>query len=99
MNEFVKQAYQFKSTTQSAVSADSTQAVVLQSRQRDGMTKSEYAPIVEQQKAIKEIENKMLNLQQKGQNVLSQISNTLISLANKMPGNTGGTSNITVVAP
>lgn len=99
MNEFVKQAYQFKSTTQSAVSADSTQAVVLQSRQRDGMTKNEYAPIVEQQKAIKEIENKMLNLQQKGQNVLSQISNTLISLANKMPGNTGGTSNITVVAP
>lgn len=99
MNELIKQAYTFKSTAQSAVSADSTEAIVLQSRQRDGMDKKEFGPIIEQQKQIKEIERKMLQRQTTGTNILNSIGQQLLKIANKMPGNTSTGSGIIVVAP
>ena len=99
MNELIKQAYTFKSTAQSAVSAESTEAIVLQSRQRDGMTKKEFAPIIEQQKQIKEIEKKMLQRQTTGTTILNSIGQQLLKIANRMPGNTSGGSGVVVVAP
>ena len=99
MNELIKQAYTFKSTAQSAVSADSTEAIVLQSRQRDGFDKKEYGPIIEQQKQIKDIERKMLQRQTTGTNILNSIGQQLLKIANKMPGNTSGGTGVVVVAP
>ena len=99
MNELVKQAYTFKSTAQSAVSADSTEAIVLQSRQRDGFDKKEFGPIIDQQKQIKEIEKKMLQRQTTGTNILNSIGQQLLKIANRMPGNTSTGSGIIVVAP
>lgn len=99
MNELIKQAYTFKSTAQSAISADSTEAIVLQSRQRDTIDKKEFGPIIEQQKQIKEIERKMLQRQTTGTNILNSIGQQLLKIANRMPGNTSTGPGIIVVAP
>lgn len=82
MLDFVKSTLGFKQTGQTAIEANSMEALKLQSRtlQKD----QQYKPIVEQQKQIKEIEQQMLQKQSTSVTKLDDINKSLVTLTNKI---------------
>jgi hypothetical protein len=73
MYDFLRSTFKFASTAQEAVSASSLKAIEYQSRRQDGINKTELAPIIENQKAVKTIETKMLRLQEESKDQLRTI--------------------------
>lgn len=73
MYDFVKSTIKYSATTQSAVSASSLKAVEYQSRQFEGINKTELAPIIENQKQVRIIEQKMLKVQEETREQLKGI--------------------------
>lgn len=86
---FIREHTKYRVTAQAAVDANSVQAVRLQSRVSDQLTRNQYAPIIEQQKQVKDIQNKILQEQKSGLSELKLISRNLVQIVTKM-GNAAG---------
>jgi hypothetical protein len=89
MNDLIKQTVGFRQTAQSAVEANSMEALQLTSRRYESATKSEYAPIVEQQKQVKEIEKQVLAKQNQAVTTLEKINNTIYKVVQKIGTSSG----------
>lgn len=98
MNELLKLAARFRQTTTSAVDVSSTEALILQSRRMDAMDNKELAPIIEQQKQVKEIERAILQKQSLAISELGKINGRLYDLVNKI-GTAKGVTVIQAVSP
>jgi hypothetical protein len=84
MKSLIGEAIKFRETAQSAVAADSTEALRLQSRTKTDINQNALTPVIEQQKQVKDIESKMLSQQNKSLNSLLKISNSLSQIARKI---------------
>lgn len=89
MNDLIKQTVGFRQTAQSAVEANSMEALQLTSRRYESATKSEYAPIVEQQKQVKEIERQVLLKQNQAVTTLEKINNQIYKVVQKIGTSSG----------
>lgn len=98
MQEIVKQAAGFRSNAQSAVEANSMESMRLQTRQREGLTKQELNPVIEQQKVAQQIEQQMLNQQKTTVSTLGKITDQLIAITGKI-GTSKGATNLEVITP
>lgn len=98
MQEIVKQAAGFRSSSQSAVEANSMEAMRLQTRQRERLTRQELNPVIEQQKVVQQIEQQMLAQQKTTVTSLSKITDQLIAITGKI-GTSKGATNLEVVTP
>lgn len=77
MIDLVKQAKEFRETAQQGIEANTTEALKLQSRRPGEVNDNALKPVVEQQKAVREIEGKMLEVQRKSITALTNINNGL----------------------
>ena len=99
-NAFVREFTKYRVTAQGAVDANSVQAVRLQSRVSDRLSQNQYAPIIEQQKQVREIQSKILQEQKNGYAELKTISRDLLQILNRMGKDSGATGTpITPVNP
>lgn len=74
MYNFLNSTIKYTATTQEAVSASSLKAIEYQSRRRDGVNKTELAPIIENQKQVKTIEARLLRVQEEAKDSLRGIA-------------------------
>lgn len=84
MKSLIGEAIKFRETAQSAVDANSTEALRLQSRTKTDINQNALTPVIEQQKQVKDIEAKMLSQQNKTLNNSLKISNLLSQIARKI---------------
>lgn len=89
MNDVVKDATRYRSTAQSAIEANSMEALQLTSRRMDGLNKSELSPIVEQQKQVKDIERQVLAKQNQAVTTLEKINNQIYKVVQKIGTSSG----------
>ena len=82
----------YRVTAQTAISANSTEAIKLQSRRFESMT--ENRQLIQEQKQIKEIELKMLEKQKESKTTLEKIGNKLSEITNKIGKAQGANINI-----
>jgi hypothetical protein len=94
MNDIIRQSVGFKQTAQEAVEANSMEAIGLQSRRYEATSKSEYAPIVEQQKQVKEIEKQVLVKQNQAVSTLEKINNQIYKVVQKIGSGSGASSEV-----
>lgn len=100
MNDIIKEASSFRQTSQTAVEASSIQAIALQSRKMDSFTGKELAPIINEQKQVKEINRQILDKQGKAVSALDKVNQSLIKVAQKIGGASGATNvNIQAINP
>lgn len=98
MNALVKSSIKLRQTSLQGISSDSIEAIKLQSRQLDKPEKSELTPIIENQKAVKDIESKMLQVQNKAVTEITEANNLLITM-NKNIGKLKGSTSFDVLSP
>lgn len=98
MNAMVKSSIKLRQTSLQGISSDSMESIKLQSRQLDKPEKSELTPIIENQKAVKDIESKMLQVQNKAVSEITEANNLLISM-NKNIGKLKGNTSLDVLSP
>lgn len=91
MVEIVRQAREFRETAQQSIEANSTEALRLQSRRPDEINKNALDPIIEQQKSIKNIEERMLSSQTRTTSLLNLINSSMARLI-KQIGRSSGAS-------
>lgn len=84
MNNIVAESAKLRVTTQTAVEATSAEAVNLQARRMESMSKNELSPMVEQQKEVKEIEKRVLEKQSKATDALRNINEAIYKVMQKM---------------
>lgn len=84
MQEMIKEVVGFKSTAQSAVEATSIEAIRLQSRMYNTARSSEMAPLIEQQKQIKEIDKRIEATQKSSSESLKRIVTQLSDIAKRI---------------
>ena len=82
----------YRVTAQTAISANTTEAIKLQSRRFESMT--ENRQLIQEQKQIKEIELKMLEKQKESKTTLEKIGNKLSEITNKIGKAQGANINI-----
>jgi hypothetical protein len=99
MNDLVKQATGLKQTAQSTVEADSMEAIRLQSRRYESMSKSELTPLIEQQKQVKDIERQTLAKQSQATSALEKINNQMYKVVHKIGMQSGVSEGINAVNP
>lgn len=92
MIDLVKQAKEFRETAQQGIEANTTEALRLQSRRPGEVNDGALKPVVEQQKAVREIEGKMLEVQRKSVSALTTINNSLNRVIRNLGKNAGATS-------
>ena len=99
-NAFVREYTKYRVTAQGAVDANSVQAVRLQSRVQDRLSQNQYAPIIEQQKQVRDIQKQILQEQKNGYVELKNISRDLIKIISRLGSFEGATTTpITPVDP
>jgi hypothetical protein len=98
MSDIIKEASAFRQTSQTAVEASSIQAIALQSRKMDSFTGKELAPIINEQKQVKEINRQILDKQGKAVSALDKVNQSLIKVAQKIGGASGAT-NVQAINP
>lgn len=94
MNDLVKQASGLKQTAQSTVEANSMQALALQSRRYESMSKSELTPLIEQQKQVKDIEKQVLVKQNQAVSTLEKINNQIYKVVQKIGTGSGASGEV-----
>ena len=82
----------YRVTAQTAISANSSEAIKLQSRRFETMT--ENRQLIQEQKQIKEIELRMLEKQKESKTTLEKIGNKLSEITNKIGKAQGANINI-----
>lgn len=80
MGDLIKSSTQFREITQQGIESTSMEALKLQSRRFDGLSKSELNPVIEQQKQIKEIERQMLTKQATATDALTKINGEMVKV-------------------
>lgn len=84
MQDMIKEVVGFKSTAQSAVEASSIESIRLQSRMFNTARSSEMAPLIEQQKQIKEIDKRIEATQKSSSESLKRIVTQLGDIAKRI---------------
>jgi hypothetical protein len=98
MNDFIRQAISFRSSAQKTVEANSIEALQLQYRKQEKLTRQELNPVIEQQKIVQQIEQQMLTQQKTTVSSLGKITDQLISITNKI-GTSKGATNLDIITP
>lgn len=94
MNDLVKQATGLKQSAQSTVEANSMEALRLQSRRYESMSKSELTPLIEQQIQIKDIERQTLTKQNQAVSTLEKINNQMYKVVQKIGTGSGASADV-----
>jgi hypothetical protein len=92
MVELVRQAREFRVTAQEGIEANTTEALRLQSRRPGEVNDDALKPVVEQQKAVREIEGRMLEQQRKTTTLLTGINGSLGRVIRTLATKSGATS-------
>lgn len=96
MMDLAKEASKFKQTAQQGIQATSMKAYQMQNRRLGEVTKDQLNPMIQQQRAIKQIQTKMLDVQKQAKTELINISRNMRNVTQKV-GKGNGASNLNLI--
>ena len=96
MMDLAKEAGKFKQTAQQGIQATSMKAYQMQNRRLGELTKDQLNPMIQQQRAIRQIQTKMLEVQKQSKADLTNISRNMRNVTQKV-GKGNGASNLNLI--
>lgn len=96
MMNLAKEAGKFKQTAQQGIQATSMKAYQMQNRRLGELTGDQLNPMIQQQRAIRQIQTKMLEVQKQSKADLTNISRSMRNVTQKI-GKGNGASNLNLI--